>query len=316
MKKLIFIFSILLLVGSVVVAEDLTVQSDKQNFKEDSDKIYLEGNVKVKYGDINLTSPRAEVEVDSKKHTVKDVKFLENAYSYMVKGDKKQEIKANIIKMSVLDKIIYAENNAQTTVTQDGRPVVIVTADNQQYNKKTSTMTATGGVVIFYKDIESFSDKATIELTSVNDVKNIKLSGNSVLKQKNNTIKADVLTYDNVKEQATGNGNVYTDINIEGKDRLQVWSDYQFYDKNKNYVTASGNAKIDYKDFIATGPKADVFPSKTTNKLNEVIFIGRSKITNGPRTIEADKITLTLDPKDFNAEGNVKTTISNLQGFD
>lgn len=316
MKKLIFIFSILFLICSVVIAEDLTVQSDKQEFKESSDKILLDGNVKVKYGDINLTSPRAEVEIDGKNQKVKDVKFLDNAYSYMVKGDKKQEIKANIIKMSVLDKIIYAENNSQSTVIQNGKPVVIVTADNQQYNKKTSTMTATGGVVILYKDIESFSDKATIELTSANDVRKIQLSGHSILKQKDNTIKADVLTYDNVKEQATGNGNVYTDVIIEGKDRLQVWSDYQFYDKQKNFVTASGDARINYKDFVATGPKADVFASKTTNKLNEVIFIGRSKIENGPRTIEADKITLTLDPKDFNAEGNVKTTISNLKGLD
>ena len=316
MKKLLFVFSILILMSTVVIAEDLTVQSDKQEFKEDSNKIYLDGNVKVKFGEINLNSPRAEVQVDEKTQKIKDVKFVDNAYSYMVKGNKKQEIKANIIKMSVLDKIIYAENGAQSSVIQDGKPIVVVTADNQQFNKNNSTMTATGGVVITYNDIESFSDKAVIQLTSANDVKKIQLSGNSILKQKGNTIKADLLTYDNVTEQATGTGNVYTDVNMEGQDRLQVWSDYQFYDKKKNFVSASGDARINYKDFVATGPKANVFPSKATNKLNEVVFIGRSKIQNGPRTIEADKITLTLDPKDFNAEGNVKTTISNLKGFD
>lgn len=316
MKKKLILFFVFVFLGSVVIAEDLTVQSDKQEFKDEQNKIFLEGNVKVKFGDINLNSPRAEVEIDSKTHTIKDVNFLDNAYSYQVKGDKKQEIKANIIRMSVLDKVIYAEKNSQTTVTQNNKPIVIVTADNQQFNKTTSTMNANGGVIIMYKDIESFSDKAILELNSQNDVKKIQLIGNSVLKQKGNTIKADTLTYDNQTEQASGSGHVYTDMNIEGKDRLQVWSDYQFYDRKKNFVTASGAARIHYKDFIATGPKANVFPSDATNRLNEVIFVGRSKIQNGARTIEADKITLTMNPKDFSAEGNVKTTISNIKGFD
>lgn len=316
MKKILILITAIILLGSIVIAEDLTVQSDKQEFKDKENKILLNGNVKVKFGDINLSSPRAEVEVDEKTQKVKDVKFTDNAYSYRVNGEKKQEIKANIIKMSVLDKIIYAENNSQTTVTENGKPIVIVTADKQQFNKTTSTMNAQGSVIIMYKDIESFSEKAILELDSSNNIKKIQLIGNSVLKQKGNTIKANLLIYDNKSEQATARGNVYTDITVEDKDRLQVWSDNQFYDKKKNYVTASGNTRVLYKDFIATGPKASVFPSKSTNKLNEVIFSGRSKIQNGPRTIVADKITLTLNPKDFQAAGNVKTTISNLKGFD
>ncbi len=316
MKKIVILFTAIILSVSIVIADDLTVQSDKQEFKDNENKIMLDGNVKVKFGDINLLSPRAEVEVDAKTHKIKDVTFTDNAYSYQVKGAKKQEIKANIIKMSVLDKVIYAEKNSQTTVTENGKPIVVVTADNQQFNKTTSTMHANGSVIIMYKDIESFSDKAILELDSSNDLKKIQLIGNSVLKQKGNTIKANHLVYDNKREQATGTGNVYTDVTIEDKDRLQVWSETQFYDKKKNYVTASGNTRVNYKDFIATGPKASVFPSKTTNRLNEVVFSGRSKIQNGARTIVADKITLTLNPKDFQAEGNVKTTISNLKGFD
>ncbi|MBR6163480.1 hypothetical protein IKQ26_06295 [bacterium] len=316
MKKILILFTAILLLSAAVIAEELTVQSDKQEFVDKENKIKLEGNVKVKYGDINLASPRAEVNIDEKTQKIKDVKFVDNAYSYRVNGAKKQEIKANIIKMSVLDKIIYAEENSQTTVTDNGKPLVIVTADNQQFNKTTSTMHANGSVIIMYKDIESFSDKAVLELDSKNDIKKIQLIGNSILKQKDNTIKANHLVYDNRTEQATGTGNVYTDIMVEGKDRLQVWSETQFYDKKRNYVTASGSTRVEYKDFIATGPKASVFPSKSTNKMNEVLFSGRSKIQNGARTIVADKITLTLNPKDFKAEGNVKTTISNLKGFD
>ena len=42
----------------------------------------------------------------------------------------------------------------------------------------------------------------------------------------------------------------------------------------------------------------------------KIIFIGRSKITEkGVNSVEADKITMTVEPKTFEADGNVKTII-------
>ena len=52
-----------------------------------------------------------------------------------------------------------------------------------------------------------------------------------------------------------------------------------------------------------------------TNKPEKVIFTGRSKIVEkGVNSVEADKITMTMEPKTFEADGNVKTTIE--QGSD
>ena len=51
---------------------------------------------------------------------------------------------------------------------------------------------------------------------------------------------------------------------------------------------------------------------KTTNKPNEIYFTGRSSITQGVRTIYADKIRMTVNPKDFEATGNTRTVIRNL----
>ena len=67
-----------------------------------------------------------------------------------------------------------------------------------------------------------------------------------------------------------------------------------------------------YQDYYAVGPKVSVYPDKTTKKPNDVYFSGRSSITQGVRTIYADKIKMVLNPKNFHAEGNTRTVIKNI----
>lgn len=312
-RKIINSFLILTLITSgISYAASLTVESDKQEFKDSDKKIYLEGNVKVKTGDVNVLSPRAVVEVDPKNNKVNKVEFKENAYSYQLKDGKKHEIKAQILEMSLLKKVLSAKGNTISSITEKDRPIVIVTADRQEYNKATNTMKAFGNVNILYKDIETFSSEAYVNLNDKNDVKKIDLVGSAILKQGKSKINANKLTYDNILEEAVARGNVYTDITTEDNKRIEVWSDYQSYDKKANVVSASGSTKIKYEDYLATGPKVNVYADKTTKKLNEAVFVGRSKIETKGRTIEADRITITMNPKDFKAEGNVKSVIPNI----
>lgn len=311
-RKIISSILLIVMTTGVGYAASLTVESDKQEFKDSDKKIYLEGNVKVKSGDVNVLSPRAVVEVDPKNNKVNKVEFKENAYSYQLKDGKKHEIKAQILEMSLLKKIFSAKGNTISSITEKDRPVVIVTADRQEYNKATNTMKAFGNVNILYKDIETFSSEAYVDLTDKNDVKKIDLIGTAKLKQGKSKINANKLTYDNISEEAVARGNVYTDITTEDNKRIEVWSDYQSYDKKANVVSASGSTKIKYEDYLATGPKVNVYADKTTKKLNEAVFVGRSKIETKGRTIEADRITITMNPKDFKAEGNVKSVIPNI----
>ncbi len=311
-RKIISTILLIVMTTGVGYAASLTVESDKQEFKDSDKKIYLEGNVKVKSGDVNVLSPRAVVEVDPKNNKVNKVEFKENAYSYQLKDGKKHEIKAQILEMSLLKKIFSAKGNTISSITEKDRPVVIVTADRQEYNKATNTMKAFGNVNILYKDIETFSSEAYVDLTDKNDVKKIDLIGTAKLKQGKSKINANKLTYDNISEEAVARGNVYTDITTEDNKRIEVWSDYQSYDKKANVVSASGSTKIKYEDYLATGPKVNVYADKTTKKLNEAVFVGRSKIETKGRTIEADRITITMNPKDFKAEGNVKSVIPNI----
>ena len=201
---------------------------------------------------------------------------------------------------------------ALSSITEKGRPVVIVTADKQEYNKNTNVMKAFGNVNIVYKDVETLSNQAIVDLTKNNDVKRIQLIGNANLKQANSKITAKKLDYDNIKQEAVATGSVFSDIITEDNKNIKVWSEYQSFDKKANVMTASGSTVIKYEDYTARGPKVNVFPDSKTKKLNQAVFLGRSKIETKGRTIEADRISITMNPKDFKAEGNVKSVIPNI----
>lgn len=312
MKRKIIAILTILLTSSIAFAASLSVESDKQEYKDSDNKIYLEGDVKVKAGEVNVLSPRAVVEVDPKNNKVNNVKFQDNAYSYQMEGVKKNEIKAQILEMSLLHKVFKANGNTITSITEKDRPIVIVTADKQEYNKTTNVMKAFGKVNILYKDVDALADQAIVDLTQNNDVKRIRLIGNARLTQDKSTIKAAKLDYDNIKQEAVATGNVFTDLITEDNKNIKVWSDFQSMDRKANIVTASGKTVIKFEDYTARGPKVNVLPDKKTKKLNEAVFVGRSKIETKGRTIEADRITITMDPKDFKAEGHVKSVIPNI----
>ena len=99
---------------------------------------------------------------------------------------------------------------------------------------------------------------------------------------------------------------------MEGGEKLVLKSAYQVYDKKQNIYNASGNVNVWFQDYYAVGPKITFYPDKTTGKPNEIYFNGRSSITQGVRTIYADKIRMILEPKDFQATGNTRTVIRNI----
>ncbi len=313
--KTLFLITTLLL-GSigVVVAADLSIQSDKQSFKMEENKAKFEGNVRVKMDDIQASSPRAEVLIDPKTKQLSDAVMYDKPYVVQVKQDKKNEVKANILKMSLLNKRLKAEGNTQTTVTPlDGmKPTVIITADTQEYDTKTKTLTAKGSVIIYYKDVETFSNSAVANLDKNGNLKMLTLTGSGRLKQKDSVITADKFIYDAVKEIAYGLGSAHSDVDMDGT-RINVWSDRQEYYKASNIIQASGKVHVIYKDYDAKGPKATVYPDPKTNKPNEIIFIGRSTIVEQMRSITADRIKMYINPKNFFAEGNVQTVIRNIQ---
>ena len=309
MKK-ILIISLLLFSSLAVFSSDLIIESKTQNFVDKEKKIKLDGGVKVKLDNLTVESDRADVTI-RRGNKLDTATFYGKPYAYEVNENKKREVKANILQVSLINKIVRAEGDAQSVITEGNTPIVVINAEVQEYDTKSSVMVCTGAVTIKYKDIDTFSDKAVIIADEKGGLRKIDLIGNARVKQEQNESEGHHFVYNPITEEMSVSGNTKTTaISDDGK-KLVIHSDYQQYHKKQNSYVGSGHVKIWYDDYFAQGPKVSVFPNEA-GKPNEVYMIGRSKIVQQDKDIIADKIKMTMEPKDFVAEGNVRTIIHNI----
>ncbi len=308
-KKLLLTVIALIACCSCIWAASVNIEAKQQRIELDKNKGYFDGNVKVTVGDVIVKSPRAELDLEPNSKKPSLATFMDNPYAFQDKGNKKHEIKAQIIKVSLIKKTIMAEGNSQSIMLENRQPVVVVTAESQEYDTNTKIMKADGSVVINYKDLETFSNHAEAAISKNGDIDDLKLRGSVVMKEKNNIIKGDNFDYAPNREEFRVSGNTSSNVVFEDGSRVLVWARYQQFNKNNRAMIAGGNVKIHYKDYIAVGPKAQLIIDEKTNKPSTIIFTGRSKITEKTNTVEADRIKMTLQPKSFYADGNVKTTI-------
>ncbi len=309
MKK-ILIISLLLFSSLAVFSSDLIIESKTQNFVDKEKKIKLDGGVKVKLDNLTVESDRADVTI-RRGNKLDTATFYDKPYAYEVNENKKREVKANILQVSLINKIVRAEGDAQSVITEGNTPIVVINAEVQEYDTKSSVMVCTGAVTIKYKDIDTFSDKAVIIADEKGGLRKIDLIGNARVKQEQNESEGHHFVYNPITEEMSVSGNTKTTaISDDGK-KLVIHSDYQQYHKKQNSYVGSGHVKIWYDDYFAQGPKVSVFPNEA-GKPNEVYMIGRSKIVQQDKDIIADKIKMTMEPKDFVAEGNVRTIIHNI----
>lgn len=311
MKKILsFIVGILLVTGIAVQASDLIIESKNQSYAETDNKIKFDGDVKVTIDDLKVVGDKADVNVIGGQK-LDTATFYDKPYAFEIKKNKKREVKANILKVSLITKIIRAEGDTQSVVFDGKTPVVVINADVQEYNTKTGVMTATGTVTMLYKDLESFSNSAEITTDKNGDLKKLVLIGNAKVKQDNNETVADRLVYDATTDSVTASGRTTSTVYTDDGTKMVLKSGYQQYNQKRGVFNASNNVRIWYEDYYAAGPKLTLYPG-ANGKPNEATFIGRSSITQGVRTIYADRIKMTMKPKTFDATGNTRTVIKNI----
>lgn len=312
MKKFLTILIIIVAItGLTAFAEDLVIQSKTQTYSEKDNKIKAEGDVQVTVGAAKVVGDKADVTV-TKDNKLDTATFYDKPYAFEIKGNKKREVKANILKVSLINKVIKAEGMTQSTVFDGKEPIVIITADSQEYDTKANVMRANGSVIIHYKEIETFSNKATIKTNKNGDLQRIDLVGSAKIKESKNLAFADHFIYSPVTEELIAIGHTTSNAILDDGSKLILKASYQQYDKKSNTFLGSGNVKIWFKNYYAEGPKVTFYPDKKTSKPNEIYFTGRSSITEDVKTIYADKIKLILKPKNFYAEGNTKTIIRDI----
>ncbi len=309
-KTAIKIISITLLTLLISSVSAITIESKKQEIKLDQNKGYFTGDVKVQVGDVVVQSPRADLDLDPETKKPSLATFFDKPYAHQFKDNKKHEVKADIIKVSLIKKLVTAQGNAQTNVLQDKKPIIIITSQTQEYDTNTNLMTATGHVVINYEDMVATSDTAYALMDKQGDVHNIKLQSRATLKQDKSIIKGDNIRYSKLRQDIIVSGNTISDVTFENGDRVIINARNQQYDRKTNTMMATGDVHILYGNYIADGPKAIMHINAHTNKPEKIIFTGRSTIVDkGVNSVTADRITMTMNPKTFEAEGRVKTNI-------
>lgn len=298
-----------------VKASDLIIESKNQTYNESDNRIKFDGDVKVSVDELQVVGTSADVSMDNDQN-LDTATFYDKPYAYEVKKNKKREVKANILKVSLITKIIRAEGDTQSTVFDGKTPIVVINADVQEYDTNTGIMTADGNVTINYNDLKTFSNHAKIKTDKNGDLKNIELIGNAKIREKTNESEADRFFYNASTKIMNAYGNTTTTTTNDDGSKLILKSNMQEYNQSKGLFNASGNVRIWYKDYYAAGPKIAVYPNPKTGKPDEIFFTGRSSITQGVRTIFADKIKMTIEPKSFNATGNTRTVIKNIGSGD
>ena len=139
------------------------------------------------------------------------------------------------------------------------------------------------------KKSKTFSNSAQITTDKNGDLKRLVLTGNARVKQEKNESYADKFVYEAASGNLTAYGNTTSNSITDDGSKLTLKSSYQEYNQKRSTFNASGNVRIWYQDYYAAGPKVTLYPSAGSTKPNEAYFTGRSSITQGVRTIYADK---------------------------
>ena len=317
MKFLKFLIPILLVFIGINVAQaaNLTVESEKQNYNDEKKLITLEKKVNVNIDDINIKSPKAFLTItpNGKPDTAT---FVEGARAIQVTPNSKSETKANILKLSLISKEVEATGNVESRMEKLGKPTITIKSDYQSFKVDSNLMEVKDNVIMTYGDIRATSNSAKIWLSKQGGLEYLKLIGNAKITQDKIMVIGDTVDLDAKTEVMTATGAAYTNVIVDDSTTVKIWANNQQYNNKSNTAVANGNVKIHYNTYVATGPKAVMIADKQTQKPNKIFFSGRSKIKDGDKSIEADKIIITMSPKNFEADGNVKTKINNLSGLD
>ena len=308
-----FILILVLITGiNTAFAKNLVVESKKQVYDDTKKLITLEKEVKVTIDDVNVRSPKAFLTINAagKPDTAT---FVDGAHAIQVTPNSKSEVKASILKLSLITKEAEATGDVESKIQKLGKPTVTIKSDYQTFNTDSNLMVAKENVVMLYDDIKTNSDEAKIWLAKDGGgLEYLKLIGNAKVTQDKIVVSGNEVNLDAKTEIMTAVGSAYTDVKSEDGSSVKIWANNQQYNNKTNTAIANGSVKIVYNNYTATGPKAVMLANPKTRKPNKIVFSGRSKITEGDKSIEADSIVITVNPKNFTAEGNVKTQKNNI----
>jgi lipopolysaccharide export system protein LptA len=307
-KKIPYLFFILILIIITIQASQavtVTIKADKQDFQVEQNTAQFEGNVKVNYGAITITSPKATLSANLKGEPDKAT-FSEGVSAIKTTKDSSDKMTADSLTLLLASNQMIARGNVRSDLKQGSPAAITIKANTQEFNNATNEIRATGNVVVTYKGMTFSAREAKLVTTTEGKPYKAELIGGARVVRSSGTVSAGQITYDINSNRITASGGVNTVANMSGAGRVSMSSDYQQYDQGNNVILGSGHVKVVYQDYIATGPKATIYTSGGAN-VDKIVFSGRAQIADNHRKVSADTITVSMNPKNFTAVGNVQT---------
>jgi len=304
----------------------IRITADKQNYNLAQKRYFLNGKVTVAYQDMRISGPVAEVEMDDAGKPQVANFFKRPVFKRIKPTLGEDVVVGDVIKVYLADDRYGAQGNVDSHIATVAADPFHIRSDIQEFDNKNKVVSASGNVHVDYQGSQAMSSLANVRMKENGKADRVIFSGGAQIKKENSEIHGDRITVMVDSGNLIAEHNVNTRVDLKKQDapaqspsqspddnpsRVFITSDYQEYDKNSDTMIASGNVKIVYGDYVATGPKA-TFKLKN-NDLERIFLTGRPTIVETGRTITADKITITTNPKNFDAVGNVKVNFKPSQ---
>lgn len=324
------------------VSDNIRLSADKQNYNLEKKKYLLNGHVVVSYQDMRITGTTAEVEMDEAGKPQVAQFYNRPVFKRIKPSVGEDQVIGDILKLYLNEDRYDAQGNVDSHIETVAADPFHIRSDVQEFDNKNKVMSASGNVHVDYKGSQASSALANVRMKESGKADRAIFTGGARIKQENSEILGDKITVMVESGNLIAEHNVHTRVDLKpqtppvtaantGKlgvaagaaapaqtpvpdqpDKVFITSDYQQYDKASDVMLASGNVKILYGDYVAVGPKA-TFKLKG-NDLDRILMTGRPTITDNGRTVTGDRITITTNPKNFDAIGNVKVTFNAKQG--
>lgn len=290
--------------------KQVNIEAQEQLFDPDGTTTF-KGDVHVTYDDYQIFSDEATLKLSALGEPSLATFYPRPLAKHIGKNtpDKEDTLRGDEIRIHLQESRIEAEGDTISYVTSVAANPIKILADTQQFNNNSHTVKANGNVDVTYNGTNIQSPRATMWLSESGKAKKVVFSGGATATKSNSSIQSGTLTIMAGSGNMVAEHNVKTHVRTNGQNgnpsNVYIYSAYQQYDNQADTMLASGNVKIDYGDYKTSGPKA-TFRMKS-GQVDTILLTGRSTITTNGRQVTGDKITITTNPKHFDAVGNVKS---------
>ncbi len=307
----------LALPSDAVAANDkIRIESGSQPFAPFEGGSMFMGGVKVAMEGTQVTGPAADIKM-GKDGKAESAVFTNRAKMVRKNGGMNQTIQADTLNMGLQDGALKATGKVQTNMSGDSKMGnVSISSDTQIFDQEKHIMRAIGHVSVTKGDMKASSPEAIILMGPDGGAEKVVFTKGAKLVQGGQEMRAETITIQ------LETGNIYAERNTQstmmGNDsqgkptRIKITSHLQELNKETGNLIANGNAVVHYDDYVAKGPKA-VFYRNAQEELDHIVMTGRAEIEDPERKVTGDTVVITVNPRQFNAKGNVTTFIKSKQ---